>query len=244
MWKTLADMKTIGLIGGMTWESTMTYYKIINEEILRLLGGYNSAKCILLSVNFDEIERYQRSGEWDKCGKILNDAAKSLEKAGADFLVLCTNTMHKVEKQILEGVNIPFLHIADMTSEEILKNGIRKVGLLGTIYTMEEDFYRLRLEENGLEVMVPEKEDRDIINRVIFDELCFGKIKKESKKQYLQIIDKMIDRGIEGVILGCTEIGLLINQGDLGKNAFSLTIPVFDTTTIHAKKAAQYSVTR
>jgi len=235
-------MKTIGLIGGMSWESTEKYYRIINEEVKKQLGGLHSAKCILFSVDFDQIEKYQRSGEWDKCGIILNDAAKSLEKAGADFLILCTNTMHKLEKQILEDVNIPFLHIADMTAEEIIAKKIHKIGLLGTIYTMEEDFYKKRLEAKGLEVIVPDKTDREVVNNIIFKELCLGNICPSSKQKYLEIINKMISSGIEGVILGCTEIGLLINQSDIGKNALSVTIPVFDTTIIHAKKAVEYSV--
>jgi len=235
-------MKTIGLIGGMSWESTEKYYRIINEEVKKQLGGLHSAKCILFSVDFDQIEKYQRSGEWDKCGIILNDAAKSLEKAGADFLILCTNTMHKLEKQILEDVSIPFLHIADMTAEEIIAKKIHKIGLLGTIYTMEEDFYKKRLEAKGLEVIVPDKTDREVVNNIIFKELCVGNICPSSKQKYLEIINKMISSGIEGVILGCTEIGLLINQSDIGKNALSVTIPVFDTTIIHAKKAVEHSV--
>lgn len=223
------------MIGGMSWESTQTYYKIINEEIKRELGGFNSAKCVLVSVNFDEIEKLQRAGEWEKCGKLLNNAAKSLEKAGADFFILCTNTMHKVEKRIIEGVNIPFLHIADMTAEEIVDKGVRKVGLLGTIYTMEGDFYKSKLRDNGLEVIVPEKADREVVNSIIFNELCLGKIEKESKNRYLEIVGRLIGEGAEGIILGCTEIGLLINQNDV-------SIPVFDTTVIHAKKTVGYSL--
>ncbi|PKO98938.1 MAG: aspartate racemase [Bacteroidetes bacterium HGW-Bacteroidetes-8] len=228
-------MKNIGLIGGMSWESTLTYYKIINEEVKRQLGGFSSARCIIYSVDFDPIEKLQRADKWEESGQLLNEAAKSLERAGADFFILCTNTMHKVEAQIVNGVNIPFYHIAEMTADEILAKGIGKIGLLGTIYTMEGDFYKSKLVERGLEVVVPEKEDRETVNRIIFGELCMGRIDDNSRQQYMNIISKMEDQDIQGVILGCTEIGLLIKQSDL-------TIPVFDTTIIHAQKAAQLSM--
>ncbi len=228
-------MKTIGLIGGMSWESTLTYYKIINEEIKQKLGGFNSAKCIIYSVNFEEIERLQRADRWEESGWLLNNAAKNLERAGADFFILCTNTMHKVEAQIIKDVKIPFYHIAEMTAYEIIANKINKIALLGTIYTMEGDFYKTKLKERGLEVVVPEKEDRKIVNNIIFKELCMGRIYPESKEQYLKIISKMVENGVQGVILGCTEIGLLIKQEDLG-------IPVFDTTIIHAKKAVEKAI--
>ncbi|HBZ26520.1 MAG TPA: aspartate racemase [Rikenellaceae bacterium] len=225
-------MKIIGLIGGMSWESTLTYYKIINEEVKRLLGGFSSARCIIYSVNFDEIEKLQRADKWEESGRLLNEAAKSLERAGADLFILCTNTMHKVGAQIVEGVNIPFYHIAEMTANEIVAKNIGKIALLGTIYTMEGDFYKSKLIERGLEVIVPEKEDRETVNRIIFGELCMGRIEADSRQQYLNIISKMVEQGAQGVILGCTEIGLLINRNDL-------TIPVFDTTIIHAKKAVE-----
>ena len=226
-------MKRIGLIGGMSWESTVEYYKIINQEIRRRLGGFNSAECILWSVNFEEIELYQRTNEWEKCGKILNTAAKNLEKAGADVLILCTNTMHKISGLFLENVNIPFLHIADMTAEEIIQENIKKTGLLGTKYTMSEDFYKAKLIEKGLNVIVPEKNEQDIINEIIYEELCKGVIKENSRKKYMEIINTMIRNGMEGIILGCTEIGLLIKQENV-------SIKIFDTTLIHAKKAVEY----
>ena len=225
-------MKTIGLIGGMSWESTLTYYKIINEEIKQKLGGFFSAKCIIYSVNFDQIERLQRANRWEESGRLLNKAAKSLERAGADFFILCTNTMHKVEAQIVEDIKIPFYHIAEMTADEIIAKKIDKIALLGTIYTMEGDFYKNKLKDRDLEVFVPEKEDREIVNRIIFQELCMGRIDPKSKEQYLKIISKLVEKGAQGVILGCTEIGLLIKQEDL-------CIPVFDTTIIHAKKAVE-----
>ncbi len=225
-------MKIIGLIGGMSWESTLTYYRIINEEVKRQLGGFSSARCIIYSVNFDPIEKLQRADKWEESGQLLNEAAKSLERAGADFFILCTNTMHKVEAQIVEGVKIPFYHIAEMTANEIIARKIGKIALLGTIYTMEGDFYNSKLMARGIEVVVPEKEDRDMVNSIIFGELCMGRIEADSRQKYLNIISKMVEQGAQGVILGCTEIGLLIKQEDL-------TIPVFDTTIIHAKKAVE-----
>lgn len=228
-------MKCIGLIGGMSWESTADYYRVINEEVKKRLGGLNSAKCILWSVNFEEIELYQRTNEWEKCGEILNDAAKNLEKAGADFIILCTNTMHKVTSIMLSNVNIPFLHIAEMTAEEVLKNNIKKIGLLGTKYTMSEDFYIKILEEHKLNVIVPNENDQKIINDVIFKELCSGIINTDSKSEYIRVIEKMIKNGMEGLILGCTEIGLLIKEHDV-------PIKTFDTTIIHAKKAVEYAI--
>ena len=216
-------MKCIGLIGGMSWESTVEYYKIINEEIKNRLGGFNSAKCILLSVNFEEIELYQRTNEWEKCGEILNNAAKRLEKAGADFIILCTNTMHKISEIMLQNVTVPFLHISDMTADEIIKENIKRIGLLGTKYTMSEDFYIKRLTEKGLDVIVPNSDDQKMINGNIYEELCKGIINEYSRQKYVKIINKMINNeGIEGLILGCTEIGLLIKQKDV-------PIKIFDT---------------
>lgn len=226
-------MKTIGLIGGMSWESSLEYYRMINELVQEKLGGYHSAKSIMISVDFDEIEQYQKKGQWEEAGEQLKDAAVKLERAGADFIVLCTNTMHKVAGVIEEGISIPFLHIADGTAKEIVEKGIHKIGLLGTKYTMEQEFYISRLvEQFGLQVMVPEEVDREIVNRIIFDELVFGKINANSREEYQRIIDKLVSQGAEGIILGCTEITLLIKQ----ENS---PVPVFDTTYIHAKKAVE-----
>ena len=230
-------MKTIGLIGGMSWESTVTYYQIINETIKNRLGGLHSAKCILYSVDFDEIEKYQTRGEWDKSADVLSEAAQALERAGADYIVICTNTMHKVVPEIGRRIHIPILHIADMTAVQLKKQGIRKVGLLGTKYTMQQDFYKNILIRQGIEVIVPNDDDVDVVNRVIYDELCLGKIFEKSKAAYLDIIHKLARNGAQGIILGCTEIGLLIQQSDTD-------IPLFDTTLIHAKQAALKSLER
>ena len=230
-------MKTIGLIGGMSWESTVTYYQIINETIKNRLGGLHSAKCILYSVDFDEIEKYQTRGEWDKSADVLSEAAQALERAGADYIVICTNTMHKVVPEIGRRIHIPILHIADMTAVQLKKQGIRKVGLLGTKYTMQQDFYKNILIKQGVEVIVPNDDDVDVVNRVIYDELCLGKIFEKSKAAYLDIIHKLARNGAQGIILGCTEIGLLIQQSDTD-------IPLFDTTLIHAEQAALKSLER
>nr|WP_314595607.1 aspartate/glutamate racemase family protein [uncultured Selenomonas sp.] len=228
-------MKTIGLIGGMSWESTVTYYQIINETIKNRLGGLHSAKCILYSVDFDGIEKYQTRGEWDKSADVLSEAAQALERAGADYIVICTNTMHKVVPEIGRRIHIPILHIADMTAVQLKKQGIRKVGLLGTKYTMQQDFYKNILIRQGIEVIVPNDDDVDVVNRVIYDELCLGKIFEKSKAAYLDIIHKLARNGAQGIILGCTEIGLLIQQSDTD-------IPLFDTTLIHAEQAALKSL--
>lgn len=224
-------MKVLGLIGGMSFESTITYYQVINETVKRELGGLHSAKCILYSVDFDEIERYQASGEWAKSGEVLADAAKALERAGADLIVICTNTMHKVAPDIAKAIDIPILHIADMTALELKKADIHRVGILGTKYTMTQDFYKNVLIAKGIDVLVPDQEDIEVVNDVIYNELCLGIIKDISKEKYLKIIDKLVQKVAEGIILGCTEIGLLIKQGDTD-------IPLFDTTLIHAQKAA------
>ena len=228
-------MKTIGLIGGMSWESTVTYYKIINETIKEKLGGLHSAKCILYSVDFQEIEECQANGNWEKSGEILGEAAYNLEKAGADFIVICTNTMHKVVNQIKEKISIPILHIAEMTAEKILEKGLKNIALLGTKYTMEQDFYKSKLIEKGINVIIPDKNDIEIINKVIYDELCLGIINSNSKKKFLEIVDKLRSKGAEGIILGCTEIGLLIKNADTD-------VPLFDTAIIHAEQAAIYSI--
>lgn len=228
-------MKTIGLIGGMSWESTVTYYRVINEEIKKRLGGFHSGKILLYSVDFEEIEKCQMSGEWEKSGEILADAAKRLEKAGADFIVICTNTMHKVFGQVQAAVKIPVLHIAETTAEIMKKDKITKTGLLGTKFTMEQDFYKSVLAENGIEAVVPDEDGRKTVNDVIYNELCMGQIKESSKKQFLEIIEKLRDQGAQAVILGCTEIGLLVEQ----KN---VDIPVYDTALIHAEVAAEKSL--
>ena len=229
------NLKTIGLIGGMSWESTVTYYKIINETVKEKLGGLHSAKCILYSVDFQEIEECQANGNWEKSGEILGEAAYNLEKAGADFIVICTNTMHKVVNQIKEKISIPILHIAEMTAEKILEKGLKNIALLGTKYTMEQDFYKSKLIEKGINVIIPDKNDIEIINEVIYDELCLGIINSNSKKKFLEIVDKLRNKGAEGIILGCTEIGLLIKNEDTD-------VPLFDTAIIHAEQAAIYSI--
>ena len=224
-------MKTIGLIGGMSAESTVTYYKVINSVVNQKLGGFHSAKCLLYSVDFDEIERCQMSGEWEKSGEILADAARRLQKGGADFLVLCTNTMHKVAHAIQSAVSIPFLHIAEATARRVKDAGIGKVCLLGTAFTMEEGFYKDVLARNGIDVIVPDADDRKTVNDVIYGELCHGVIKDESRAKFVGIINKAAALGALGAILGCTEIGLLVGDGDI-------TLPVFDTALIHAEEAA------
>ena len=229
------NLKTIGLIGGMSWESTVTYYKIINETVKEKLGGLHSAKCILYSVDFQEIEECQANGNWEKSGEILGEAAYNLEKAGADFIVICTNTMHKVVNQIKEKISIPILHIAEMTAEKILEKGLKNIALLGTKYTMEQDFYKSKLIEKGINVIIPDKNDIEIINEVIYDELCLGTINSDSKKKFLEIVHKLRSKGAEGIILGCTEIGLLIKNEDTD-------VPLFDTAIIHAEEAAIYSI--
>ena len=231
----MIKLKTIGLIGGMSWESTVTYYKIINETVKEKLGGLHSAKCILYSVDFQEIEECQANGNWEKSGEILGEAANNLEKAGADFIVICTNTMHKVINQIKEKISIPILHIAEMTAEKILEKGLKNIALLGTKYTMEQDFYKSKLIEKEINVIIPDKNDIEIINKVIYDELCLGTINSNSKKKFLEIVDKLRSKGAEGIILGCTEIGLLIKNEDTD-------VPLFDTAVIHAEEAAIYSI--
>lgn len=228
-------LKTIGLIGGMSWESTVTYYKIVNEVVKQELGGLHSAKILLYSVDFAEIEEYQAKGEWDKSAEVLAAAAKNLEKAGADFIVICTNTMHKVVPQIQSEINIPIIHIAEVTADELIKNNIDKVAVLGTKYTMIERFYKEKLENAGIEVLIPNEHDMELVNHIIYNELCLGIVLEQSKQQYLRIIDELAKQGAQGVILGCTEIGLLVQQKDT-------SLRVFDTTQIHATKAALFSI--
>lgn len=228
-------MKTIGLLGGMSWESTVTYYQIVNRVINERLGGLHSAKCILYSVDFQEIEECQSSGNWEESAEILANAARNIEKAGADFIVICTNTMHKVADQIQQSVNIPILHIAEVTADELIKNEITKIALLGTKYTMEQDFYKSKLIEKGIEVLIPDAAGIAKVNTTIYEELCLGIISEDSRRSFLKIIENLADEGAQGVILGCTEIGLLIKQTDT-------EVPLFDTTLIHAQKAALYSI--
>lgn len=227
-------MKTIGLIGGMSWESTIPYYRLINEGIKQHLGGLHSASLLLHSVDFHEIEAYQASGEWGKAGEILAQAALGLERAGAQGILLCTNTMHKVASHIETRCSLPFLHIADATGRAIVATGMQRVALLGTRYTMEQDFYRGRLKTQfGIESIVPDEADRARINQIIFEELCLGTFSDASRHYYLSVIDKLAKQGAQGVIFGCTEIGLLVP-------AEESPIPVFDTTAIHAVDAVEF----
>ena len=224
-------MKTIGLIGGMSWESTVTYYRIINETVKEKLGGLHSAKILMYSVDFEEIERCQASGEWGRSAEILSDAARRLSGAGADFIVICTNTMHKVAPEVQSSVPVPLLHIAAVTAGRLKEAGVGTVGLLGTRYTMTGDFYVNVLKEAGIGVLIPEGDDVRLVNGVIFDELCVGIIREDSKRLLLRVIEDLRGRGAQGVILGCTELGLLVGPEDVD-------LPVFDTAVIHAEEAA------
>ncbi|WP_418141871.1 aspartate/glutamate racemase family protein [Marinobacter sp. MA] len=228
-------MKTIGLLGGMSWESTQTYYRLLNEGVKTRLGGLHSAKIVLYSVDFADIEALQHKGEWGATARILSDAALSLEKAGADFLVIGTNTMHKVAPEIEQMLRIPLLHIADATAKVLARDGISRVGLLGTRFTMEQAFYRERLENAGIDVVIPDEPQRHLIHRVIYEELCLGQIVADSRRAYLEVVDSLAERGAEAVILGCTEIGLLIRQADT-------PVPLYDTTGIHAAQAVELAL--
>jgi aspartate racemase len=229
-------MKTIGLIGGMSWESSIEYYRIINETTKAKLGGLHSAKSLMVSVDFAEIEKLQHEDRWEEAGQILAKCAQDLERGGADFIVLCTNTMHKLTDQITAGVKIPFLHIADATAEKIVAAGMKKIGLLGTRFTMEHDFYKGRLIQNfGLDVLIPGESDRQIIHHVIFDELVQGKILDASRMEFKRIMESLATQGAEGIILGCTEIELLVKQEDS-------RVPLFATTSIHAAAAVEYAL--
>jgi len=226
-------MKTIGILGGMSWESSALYYQIINEAVNTRLGGQHNARSVMVTVDFDEIEKLQHADRWDEAAAILHEASLSLEHAGADMILIATNTMHKLLPQIREGITIPFLHIAQATADAINVQGLKRIGLLGTRFTMEEDFYKQILIDNGIEVVIPEKTERDLIHGVIYNELCLGQVKDASKDAYLDIIARMErEEEIQGVILGCTEIGMLIAQPDLN-------LPVFDTTQIHALAAVE-----
>ncbi|GBO87787.1 aspartate/glutamate racemase family protein [Marinobacter salsuginis] len=228
-------MKTIGLLGGMSWESTQTYYRLLNEGVKTRLGGLHSAKIVLYSVDFADIEALQHKGDWGATARILSDAALSLEKAGADFLVIGTNTMHKVAPEIEQVLRIPLLHIADATAKVLARDGISRVGLLGTRFTMEQAFYRESLENAGIDVVIPDEPQRHLIHRVIYEELCLGQIVADSRRAYLEVVDSLAERGAEAVILGCTEIGLLIRQADT-------PVPLYDTTGIHAAQAVELAL--
>jgi len=230
-------MKTIGLIGGMSWESTVTYYQILNETVKQQLGGLHSAKILLYSVDFAQIEAFQAQGRWEESAEVLARAAENLEKAGADFLLICTNTMHKIAPQVQQRISIPLLHIAEATADALKEAGIAKVGLLGTKYTMTQDFYKAKLLEAGIDVLIPDAEGVELVNRVIYEELCLGIVREESRQQFAAVIKDLAGGGAQGVILGCTEIGLLVSQEDS-------SLPVFDTTYIHAEKAAMYALTK
>lgn len=229
-------MKAIGLIGGMSWESSLEYYRIVNETVKEKLGGLHSCKCLMYSVDFAVIEALQHQNKWDELTKLMIEAAQNLKHGGADFIVICTNTMHKMAPEIEHATGLNVLHIADVTGAAISKNQIQKVGLLGTRFTMEGDFYKKRLKDNyDIEVIIPEDTDRQIIHDIIYNELCLGVIKDDSRQKYIDIINKLCANGAEGIILGCTEIPLLIKQSDV-------LIPVYDTTKIHAESAVDFAL--
>ncbi|CAN3978340.1 aspartate/glutamate racemase family protein [Kitasatospora purpeofusca] len=223
-------MKTIGLLGGMSWESTATYYRLLNELTRDRLGGLHSAKCVLYSVDFAEVEQLQAAGEWETAGRLLAEAARAVEAAGAELLLICTNTMHKVADQVADAVSVPLLHLADATAGAVLAAGVTRVGLLGTAFTMEQDFYRDRLASHGLDVLVPDPAGRALVHRVIYEELCLGVVREESRAEYRRVIAGLVAEGAQGVILGCTEIELLVGPDDS-------PVPVFPTTRIHAEAA-------
>lgn len=228
-------MKKIGLLGGMSWESTLEYYRIINEETKKRLGKLHSARIAMCSVDFEPIEVLQHKGDWEATAKILASEAKDIQNAGAEFLLICTNTMHKIAPSIEENIDIPILHIADATGQALVDDGIKKVGLLGTAFTMEQDFYKNRLSENfSLDVVVPNQEDRQIVHKIIYEELCLGKIESPSKNDYIRIIEHLVAQGCEAIILGCTEIGLLVKQEDVSTS-------LYDTALIHAKAAVEFA---
>ncbi|AXT71060.1 aspartate/glutamate racemase family protein [Vibrio sp. dhg] len=229
-------MKTVGMLGGMSWESTASYYKALNEGVKSRLGGLHSAKICLYSVDFDEIEKLQHQGKWSETALILAEAAKSVERGGADFLMICTNTMHKVVPEIESQISIPILHIADATAESLVQDGVTKVGLLGTRFTMEQDFYKGRISEKfGIDVVVPTADEQTVVHDIIYKELCLGEIKTESRDRYLKIIANLHAQGAQAVILGCTEIALLVKQSDT-------TVPLYDTTEIHAAHGVEWAL--
>ena len=229
-------MKTIGLIGGMSWQSTAEYYRIINKTVEEKMGGLHSAQCVIYSFDFEEIEKLQHENKWKECTRLMIISAQKLESSGADCIIICTNTMHKMDNEVQENINIPLLHIADVTAEKIIELGLIKVALLGTKFTMEESFYKDRLSEKyGLTVLIPTESERAIVHRVIYEELCRGEIHQSSRESYLAIMGQLVSRGTEGIILGCTEIPLLITQQDS-------QVPLFDTTRIHAEAAVRYAL--
>jgi aspartate racemase len=229
-------MKTIGLLGGMSWESTLNYYRAINEGIKKHLGGLHSAKIAMYSIDLETIEKLRHESDWKGIARILSEAAQRVQAAGADFLLICTNTMHKVVPEIEAAIQIPVLHIADATAEVIVNEGINSIGLLGTAFTMEQEFYKKRLTNNyGLSVLVPNEDDRQIVHKIIYHELCMGRVEQASRAEYLRIIDTLTAQGAEAVILGCTEIGMLVSQSDTN-------VRLFDTAAIHAEKAVEYAI--
>jgi len=231
-------MKTIGLIGGMSWESSQLYYELINKKVQLMLGGFHSAKSVMVSVDFDEMAKLQSENDWDTLNQLMVKAAKQLENAGADMILVCANTMHLCSEEIIKNTNLPFVHIAEATGEIIKKGSLKKVALLGTKFTMEKDFYKdILIGDFGVEVLIPDKKARDLVHHIIYKELVLGKIKDKSKKIYLKIIDDLIERGAEGIILGCTEIPLLISDKDVG-------VPVLNTTKIHAEKAVRLALNK
>lgn len=229
-------MKTIGMLGGMSWESTLTYYRLLNEGVKQQLGGLHSARICMVSVDFDVIEKLQHQNSWEQLAERLIIAASAVEKGGADFLLICTNTMHKVAPQIAEALTIPILHIADATARVLQANGVKRVGLLGTRFTMEEDFYKQRITDNfGIEVIIPDAPQREIVHRIIYEELCLGIIQDQSRQHFLDIISQLSTRGADAVILGCTEIAMLVQAGDTA-------VPLYDTTALHAQAAVAFAL--
>jgi len=236
MSKAEKTMKTIGLVGGMSWESTLEYYRVINQYTKERLGGFHSAKIVLYSVDFAEVESQQHEGRWDDLTQLMIDAAQRVERGGAELLLICTNTMHKMADEVQKGIRIPILHIVDATAAAIKSRSMKKVGLLGTRFTMEQDFYKQRLIRNhGLEVLIPEEKEREDIHRILYNELCLGEIREQSKGTFQKIIANLEARGAQGIILGCTEIPLLVSQADY-------RIPLFDTTTLHARAAVDFAL--
>jgi len=229
-------MKTIGMIGGMSWESSLEYYRIMNQAVKEKLGGFHSAPCILYSVDFDDVEKLQHQGDWESLTRLMIEAAQRVKKAGADFLVICTNTMHKMADEVQRAIQIPLLHIADVTAEAVKANGQSRVGLLGTKFTMEQDFYKGRLQEiHGIDVLIPEDKERQVIHDILYNELCLGEIKELSRGKFQSIIQNLVKQGAQGVILGCTEIPLIVSQEDY-------EIPLYDTTALHAKAAVDFAL--
>jgi aspartate racemase len=229
-------MKTIGMIGGMSWESSLEYYRIMNQAVKEKLGGFHSAQCILYSVDFDDVEKLQHQGDWESLTRLMIEAAQRVKKAGSDFLVICTNTMHKMADEVQRAIQIPLLHIADVTAGAVKANGQSRVGLLGTKFTMEQDFYKGRLKEmHGIDVLIPDDKERQVIHDILYNELCLGEIKELSKEKFLSIIQNLVKRGAQGVILGCTEIPLIVRQEDY-------EIHLYDTTALHARAAVDFAL--